>query len=291
MRWWFVTLIMEYIYTNLGVFPKLGFGTYSVPKDKLQELILEALRIGYTLFDTANKYKNEELIGRVLHDTGYNRMNYLLETKVHAALLLGNLRYLRLNRKSPRSALHRACRNLRTDYIDVFMIHGFFKGYENFLRRYIALKELGLIKYIGLCNVNLHQLESLYAMRLLPDIVQVEIHPYHSNKPLIEFCHLHNIVVEARSPFAHGDAIVDWMKEPILQNIANVHKATIPQVILRWITQQEIVALPRTSNIHHLKENIQSFKITLSEEEICAIDSLNKDKSYGYISFREFVKQ
>lgn len=127
-------------------------------------------------------------------------------------------------------------------------------------------------------------------MDLLPDVVQVEIHPYFSNKSLIEFCHLHNIVIEARSPFAHGDAMNDWLNEPILQNIAIAHQSTIYQVILRWITQQNVIGLPRTSNIEHLKENMNSFDIILSEDEIRAIDSLNKNRSYGYVSLRNYVK-
>lgn len=281
---------MEYISTKSGSFPKLGLGTYSIPIERLPEILSAALDMGYTLFDTANKYKNEGIIGEILSNAEYIRKDFFIETKVHAEFLLGNLRYLRLNRQSPKSALKNACKNLKTNYIDVFMIHSIFIGYEKYLKEYISLKHHGLIKYVGLCNVNLNQLKILKSMDLLPDVVQVEIHPYFSNKSLIEFCHLHNIIIEARSPFAHGDAMNDWLNEPILQNIAIEHQSTIYQIILRWITQQNVIALPRTSNIEHLKENMNSFDIILSEDEIRAIDSLNKNRSYGYVSSRNYVK-
>lgn len=281
---------MEYISTKSGLLPKLGLGTYSIPIGLLPELISAALDMGYTLFDTANKYQNEEIIGDILSNARYSRKGYLIETKVQSELLLGNLRYLRLNRLSPKSALKNACKNLKTNYIDVFMIHSVFTGYEKYLKEFISLKHHGVIKYVGLCNVNLNQLKTLESKGLLPDIAQVEMHPYFSNKSLLEFCHLHNIVIEARSPFAHGDAMNDWLNEPILQNIAIAHQSTVHQIILRWITQQNVIGLPRTSNIEHLKENMKSFDIILSEDEIRAIDSLNKNKSYGYVSSRNYVK-
>ena len=276
--------MMEYISTNSGELPQLGLGTYSIVNTELPKIMQAALDMGYTLFDTANKYHNEGVIGEFLSKVEYNRADYLLETKVHAQLMLGNLRYLRLNKKSPKTALRNACNKLRTDYIDIFMIHGFFKNYERYLREFMRLKQSGLIGHVGLCNVNLSQLKRLESMKLLPDVVQVEIHPYYSNKKMIEFCHARNIVVEARSPFAHGDAMEDWEKDPILLEIANAHQSTIPQVILRWMTQQHIIALPRTSNVRHLEENLKSFDISLSEEEINVINSLNKDRSYGYVS-------
>ena len=166
------------------------------------------------------------------------------------------------------------------------MLHSPFVGYENVIRKYQKIKSSGAIGLIGVCNLNLSRLQDLERMNLLPDLVQVEIHPYHSNNAVVEFCHSHSIVVEARSPFAHGDDFDEWKNEPVLQDLAKRYQATIPQVILRWITQRGIIALPRTQSTKHLEENIESFKLAFTEEEMDSISGLNRDMSYGYVSRR-----
>lgn len=277
---------MEYLSTQYGRLPKIGLGTFSIPKDILEEIIHFAIDLGYTLFDTAYKYQNEDIIGKALVNLECSRKSVLLQTKINAELLLGNLRYFRLNGISTQKACQRACNRLKTDYLDILMLHSPFPGYEKRLETLMALKQERRVNLVGICNIGLEQLNHLAQIHLLPDVLQVEIHPYFSNKSVVEFCHAHNIVLEARSPFAHGDAMDDWLREKRLQDIAKMHNASIPQVILSWITTQGIIALPRTSNREHLKENIESLNLKLSEEEIKAIDSLNKDKSYGCVSSR-----
>lgn len=277
---------MEYIPTQYGRLPKIGLGTFSIPKNTLEEIIPVAIKMGYTLFDTACKYRNEDVIGKTLSVSHADRKGILLQTKVHAELLVGNLRYLRLNGISPTKACQNACKRLMTDYLDILMLHSTFPRYERRLETLKSLKQSGRIRLVGICNIGMEQLNDLEQDRLLPDVVQVEIHPYFSNKPVIEYCHAHNIVVEARSPLAHGDAMEEWMNESVLQKIAKKNKATIPQVILGWLAAQDVIALPRTSSKKHLKENIESLNIRLTADEVRLIDSLNKDRSYGFMSSR-----
>ncbi len=277
---------MEYIQTQIGLLPKIGLGTFSVPDWALRELIPVALTLGCGIIDTAYKYHNEEVIGEILSERVGDRKDYYIETKANAELFLGNLRYLRLNKKSPETILRKSCIRLKSDYIDIFMLHSPFVGYENVIRKYQKIKSSGAIGLIGVCNLNLSRLQDLERMNLLPDLVQVEIHPYHSNNAVVEFCHSHSIVVEARSPFAHGDDFDEWKNEPVLQDLAKRYQATIPQVILRWITQRGIIALPRTQSTKHLEENIESFKLAFTEEEMDSISGLNRDMSYGYVSRR-----
>lgn len=274
---------MEFVEKNNILVPKIGLGTYSMSKELLERIIPASSEIGYTLIDTANKYQNEIPLGNILKKYGRNR--YLIETKVHPTQLLGNIRYLRLNRKDIRSTYHKACMNLQTDHIDVFMIHGIFNGYEKYLNQLLELKKEGKVGLIGICNINVQQLSYFHSChKQLPDIIQVEIHPYHSNKELVTYCKENSVLVEARSPFAHGDAMDEWCNEDILKEIAEKHHATIPQVILRWITQQDLIAITRTTNISHLKENIDSLKLELTDDDIYRIDSLNKNLSFGYVS-------
>ena len=271
---------MEYISTPFGPFPKMGLGTFSIPQSQLPGILSQAVQMGCTLFDTALLYRNEDLIGQSLQS--FQRQSLCLQTKVNSQVLRGCRKYLRLDRISVSKAYRNACSRLRTPYLNAFLFHQPFRGYERQLQKAFALKAQGIFQLIGICNITLPQLQSLHAATgLHPDIIQVEIHPYHSNQPLVRYCQQHGIIVQARSPFAHGDAFEAWSQEPVLQELAATHQATIPQLILRWSAQQDIVVLPRTSNIHHLAENLQSFNLHLSPTEIDAINSLNQDRSFG----------
>lgn len=274
---------MEFVEKDNIRLPKMGLGTFLMSEDILEKVIPESLRIGYTLFDTAHRYQNEKPLGKILKS--YEHYNPVIETKVHPVQLLGNLRYLRLNRHNIRSTYRQACRNLQVDYIDVFMIHGVFNGYERHLARLLEIKDEIKAGLVGICNINIQQLRSFQSsFGKLPDIVQIEIHPYHNNKELVDFCKANSVLIQARSPFAHGDAMEQWYKEDVLIKIAKRYNATIPQIILRWITQQDIIAIHRSTNMYHLQENMDSFELKLTDEEISMIDSLNKDLSFGFIS-------
>lgn len=277
---------MEFVEKNEIMLPKIGLGIFSMSKETLECIIPESIKMGYCLFDTAHKYQNEEFLGKILKR--YNGSKVYIETKVHPTQLLGNIRYLRLNRKSIASTYRQSCHNLQVSSIDVFMIHGIMNGYEKYLAKLLAIKHKTGIGLAGICNINLEQLTYLNScFGILPDIVQVEIHPYHSNKNLIDYCKKHSVLIQARSPFAHGDAFEEWQNEDVLKVIAKRHGATIPQIILRWITQQDIIAICRSTSISHLQDNINSLKLRLSEEEIFLIDSLNKNKSYGFTSSKD----
>lgn len=266
-------------------FPSIGIGTFSVSESNLTELLQIGIVKGYRLIDTAFKYKNEESIGSVLQELKINRSQVLIETKAGAELLRGRKRYLFLDKISINKAINRACKRLKTDYIDIFLIHGPFKGYEDSFCELLKYKGSKKVKFVGVCNINYEQLQSLYRRTgVFPDVVQLEIHPYFTNIKLCEFCLAHGIVVEARSPFAHGDALEEWYNEPQLQLLAEKYKKTIPQIILRWIQQRGLIPIPRTNSILHLTENIELFDFSLDDDEIRSINKLNKDMSFGCLS-------
>lgn len=277
---------MEYISCSDILIPKLGFGTFAIPIECLKFLIPKALQLGYGLFDTAAKYNNEEAIGTAIH--GSNSYNCLIESKINSELLKGNLRYLRLNKKSIKTCYKKSCERIGIPQLDIYLLHSVFDGYEKQFMKLKKMKDDGLVKIIGICNVTLEQLIQLNLKTgVHPDIVQVEVHPYFCNKQLLDYCKKNRIAIESRSPFAHGDAMNKWKKEHVLVEIAKAHECTIPQVILRWLTQQDIVALPRTTSVEHLKENIESFNLSLTPVEMAKIDSLDKNMSFGFISTKK----
>lgn len=270
---------MEFVENSNMKLPLLGLGTFNMHGDQMKAVVSESIKLGFELFDTATKYANEIDLGEII-----NGSQVLVQSKVHAAQLLGNIRYLRLNRKNIKKSFELSKERLRsTPY--VYLLHSPFAGYENYFNELASLRENGVLKAIGVCNMELTQLKKLIdSTRWKPDIVQVEIHPYHSNKELIDYCKGQGIWVEARSPLAHGDAMEEWKSNTVLQDISSKYGKSIPQVILRWITQQNVIAIVRSTNVDHLKENINIFEFKLTGDELNKIDSLNRNQSFGFIS-------
>lgn len=278
---------MEYLMTSRGRLPLVGLGTFSIPPAVLEELIPFALQQGCTLFDTAYKYGNEAVLGNLLANVSEGETPLWVETKICYEQVLGNLRYLRLNRRSVRSCMRLASKKLRCDSLPVLMLHSTFSGDERAFAALLQLKERGQIGLTGICNVKIDDVERLrHATGVYPDIVQCEIHPYHSNQELIRYCQSRGIIVEARSPLAHGDALAEWAAEEVLQRLARKYGKSIVQIVLRWMVQQQVVVLPRTSSLTHLKENLDLFDFGLTKEEMKEIDGVNRNQSYGFFTKR-----
>ena len=251
------------------------------------DVLATAIKNGCCLIDTAQRYGNEKDIQLTLGGLGVLRDQVVLETKISGDLLLGNLRFLRLNKKNIKNTYRESCRNLGTDYLDIYLIHAPYQGFEKHYQKLINLQEKVGIKLIGICNVTIEHLKSLKAKTgAFPQIVQIEMHPYYTNKDLLLFCKDNNIAVEARSPFVHGDAFDEWYKEPILLSLSNKYDKTIPQIILRWVTQQNVIALPRSNNAVHIQENCNIFDFALEDSEIEEVEKLNNNKSFGCKSLK-----
>lgn len=271
---------MEFISNKYITLPLLGLGTFTMHGEKLFDVIRNALQLGYSLFDTAVKYANEEELGLALKDAN----NVLFQTKVHYSQLIGNWRYLRLNKKGVNRSFSLSTARLGA-VPDIFFLHSTFKDFDHYFEKFVYLREKQKTKAVGVCNISIEELQNLVKKTgLKPDIIQVEVHPYYNNKELIDFCKNQEILVEARSPLAHGDILNEWQSNDILQKIALHYGKTVSQVILRWITQQNVVAIVRTTNKEHLEENINIFDFSLTEKEIKDIDSLNKNNSFGCVS-------
>ena len=276
--------MMDYIKVNEHLkLPLIGLGTFGIPQQRFEDVIKHSLSCGYQLFDTARKYANEEVLGTLLKDND----SVVVETKCDSEFLRGNTRFLWLNGHSVSESLAQSQKKLNRD-IDVLMIHTSpFKGYEKFYRQLVDLKLQQKIKAFGICNVRKDDINQIYQKTgIFPDIVQVEVHPYFTNADLIAFCRKNKIVVEARSPFAHGDVMGEWENHPVLKRLADRYGKSVPQIILRWIVQQQIIAMPRSSSISHLSENIDIFDFSLNEEDMSAISALNRNLSFGCLSVR-----
>lgn len=276
-------LKMEYINLFETKLPLVGLGTYSQHGEVLRKSITTSLEVGINYFDTAYKYQNEKEIGRILKYSNIDSI--VLQSKVCARQLLGSKKWLWLDKESVEKSYKKTCKRLEKDSIDVFLLHSVIQGQEKYYEQLMRLRDHKAVKVIGVCNFGIDQLEQIKKrVGEYPMLLQAEIHPYHSQKELIRFCKQNNILLEARSTFAHGDMIREWNDNPTLKQIAEYHKKTIPQIILRWIVQQDIIAMTRSSNPIHIKENTEIFDFELLDNQMSAIDSLNQNRSFGYVS-------
>lgn len=274
---------MDYIHIGKHKISLLGVGTFPLKGDILKSIIQSAVDSGYNLIDTAHKYQNEKEIGNIVSQ--YNNNKIYIETKLSATQLISKS-FLGFNysKPTPLQALKESCKKIGVKSLDIYLLH----GPTNCVDLYgelIKLRDAGKIDIIGGCRMEIQHMEEIYARyKEYPSINQIELHPFYTNKCIVNYCREKGIVVEARSPFTHGDALKDFLKNPTLCRIASIHQKTVPQIILRWIIQQGIIAIPRSSNVEHIKENADIFDFCLTEFQIQEIDSLNQDKSYGCLS-------
>lgn len=263
--------------------PLLGFGTWPLKGDILKNSLQEALNNGIYHFDTAHKYGNEGDIGDFMVKNKVDRSKLFLTSKYELAQFRGKKWWLfKYGKENVYQGYFGSCKRLHTDYLDLYMVHSPCKYYLEFYEELIKLYEQGKVRAIGMANCNVERLEEIWqTFGVLPMVNQIELHPFCQQKETVEYCKKNQIVVEAYSPFAHGAIMQDLLNDPTLQQIANTHGKSITQIILRWIVQQGIVALPRSSNPKHIKENVSVFDFSLTDEEMSQIYEMDLKKGYS----------
>lgn len=287
---------MEYIKLNNGVeMPQLGLGTYLIPKEHLSRTIAKAYEMGYRQFDTAWRYQNEADIAKALKENGIKREDVFITTKINADALyfggykVGKKGLLNIkNFKSIKSVMNESFRDLNTDYIDLYLVHWPWP-IPLAQKMYIEMTEMyrqGKFRAIGVCSSLPPHLDAFKEVsEVVPAVNQFEISPLNTQKKLIKYCQDRGIVCEAMSTFSHFRS-VEPRKEIIdnetIRPIAEKYNKSIPQVVLRWMKQQNIVMIPKTWNEEKLLENISIFDFELTPEEMTIIDSLDQGKFLNY---------
>ncbi len=265
---------------------QVGLGTFPLKGEVLETTMDYAINNGYTLIDTAYKYKNETEIGSFLAAGNVREQPIIVQTKFSATQLsYKKFLWMKYGRKTTKDAIIGSMKRLQKDCLDIYLLHSPSKGYVDYYGDLIKYRDQGMVKVIGVCKFDEQQLKDIKnAYGEYPSINQIEVHPYYTNKRVIEFCKDNGIAIEARSLFTHGDALNEIMQSESLQNIAEEYNKSIPQIIIRWTVQQGLVALVKSQTISHIKENVDVFDFCLTEKQMSSIDSMNRDKSYGYKS-------
>lgn len=274
---------MEYVALRNGVrLPMIGFGTYPLKGDELKTVLHKAYKIGYSLFDSAFLYQNEQDIGDCIASGMLDRAKVVLTSKMQGWQYTGHRRYLYLDKASVAKIYRSACQKFHTEHLDIFLLHSSFNGCGKAYKELIQLYKQNKVSVIGVSNFNEQELETLYReCGEYPMINQIELHPYNTMKGIVAYCKEHEIQVEAYSPFGRGNIVGEILNNPKLQEIAAIHNKTVGQVVLRWIVQQGIVTIPRSTNEERMKQNLEVFDFALTDDEMQYVDSLNQNKGFG----------
>lgn len=280
------------ILNNGTVIPQIGLGTFLIPNEKVVDTIGNAYSMGYRQFDTAWRYHNENEIRLAIKKYNIPREEIFITTKVNAdALYLkryhgGPLRFFNIRIKSIRKAVEESFKNLGFDYIDLFLVHTPWPMYPEMYEVLTDFYHKGRIRAIGVSSFLPPMIESLKDVSdITPAVNQFEISPLNTQKILIDWCKKRGIAVEAMSTFSHfrsNEPRTEIVENPKIKGIAESHGKSVVQIVLRWLLQQDIIIIPKSWNIAHLKENIDILDFSLSEDEMNIIDNLDRGKFLNY---------
>jgi len=261
---------MENVTLNNGVeMPVLGFGVMQIMGAECETAVLNAIEAGYRLFDTAELYGNEQAVGNAIKRSGIPREDLFITTKFGSK---------EAGYERTKAAFQRSIEALQLDYIDLYLIHQPFGDIFGSWRAMQDLYNEGKIKAIGVCNFLPDRLMDLIANSgFTPAVNQIEVHPYQQQIETQQFLQDNGVQIEAWSPFAEG--MNDIFNNEVLAAIAAKYNKTVAQVILRWLTQRGVVAIPKSSRKERMIENIGIFDFRLSDEDIQRIQTLDTKQS------------
>lgn len=261
---------MEYVTLSNGVkMPQLGYGVYLVNKEECERCVLDALKVGYRHIDTAQSYFNEEEVGNAIAKSGVPREQIFLTTKVWVE---------HYGYDETRKSVLESMRKLKTNYIDLVLLHQPFSDYYGAWRALEDLYAEGVIKAIGVSNFYPDRLVDICSFaRIKPMVNQVETHPHNQQIEAHEWMKKYGVQHEAWAPFGEGRG--GMFEEPLLVEIGKKYGKTAAQVILRWDMQRNVVAIPKSTHIERMEQNFDIFDFELSEEDMAKIATLDKKQS------------
>lgn len=261
---------MEYVTLQNGVnMPILGYGVYQVAQEECERCVLDALEVGYRSIDTAQSYFNEEQVGSAIQKSGVPREDIFLTTKVW----IEHYGY-----EPTKSSVFQSMDKLRTDYLDLVLLHQPFSDTYGAWRALEELYEAGKIRAIGISNFYPDRMVDFACFnRIKPMVNQVETHIFHQQKTAKEWMDKYGVQIEAWAPFGEGRG--GTFDNPVIVEIAAKHGKTPAQVMLRWHIQRGVVVIPKSTHKERMEENFHVFDFVLSEEEMKAVAMLDKAES------------
>ena len=264
----------EIVLNDGNKIPEIGFGTYKSTNGDGYKVVLDAIRAGYRLFDTAKVYENEEDVGRAIKESNISRENFFITSKLDRNML---------GYSTAKSELENTLNRLGTDYIDLYLLYWprpdygtpDFNDWKRLdIESWKALEELqkeGKIRSIGVSNFLPHHIQNLLDNTdVIPSVNQLELHPGYTQPYVCEFCKKYGIQLEAWSPIGRGRLSTN----EILSSLAEKYNTSIPHLCLVFEHQEGIIVLPKSTNYERMKENLFLDDIIISEEDMWKIRTM-----------------
>ncbi len=257
---------MQTVTFNNGVeIPILGFGVYQIPADDTEQVVGQALDIGYRHIDTAASYQNEEAVGRALDGSGVPREELFVTTK----LWMEHAGY-----DATKAAFQRSLDRLGLDYVDLYLIHQPFNDYYGAWRAMEQLLQQGRARAIGVSNFCPDRLVDLIEHNnIAPAINQIETHVFYQRGEDRRIMAEYGVRHESWGPFAEGRN--DMFTNPTLTSIGGAHNKSVGQVVLRWLIQRGIIVIPKSVRPERMRENLDIFDFALTNEEMNRIAAMD----------------
>lgn len=258
---------MEYVKLNNGIeMPLISFGVYQIPKEDTKRCVLDAIKSGYRGIDTAQSYFNESEVGDAIVECGVPREELFITTKVW----IDHYGY-----EECKASVEESLRKLKTDYLDLCLLHQPFSDYYG---AYRALEELyveGKIKAIGVSNFYPDRLTDIcmFDRKVIPAVNQVEVNPYNAQWFAQENMEKHGVKMEAWAPFGEGRN--NLFTNETLVSIGKKYNKSSAQVMLRWLIQRGVIVACKSTHIERMQENINVFDFELTEEDMNSIKTLD----------------
>lgn len=262
---------MKKIQLNNGLaMPLKGLGVFQVTDENVcEQTVLQALNIGYRMIDTAACYGNEAAVGSAIAKSGIDRKDIFLVSKVW----IQDAGY-----EKTKKSFFKTLENLKTDYLDLYLIHMPYGDYHGSWRAMEELYREGKVKAIGVCNFLEDRLVDLIlSHEIVPAVNQMETHPFCQQKKLREVMNKYDIKLMAWAPFAEGRDNIFQSK--VLSAIGAKYGKTTAQVILRWLMQSDIIAIPKSVHENRLRENFAIDDFVLYDDDMKRIENMDRKKS------------